>query len=191
MLGWSSLFAVVLLAALPGTGEARQVAPDPGGWIEVSGGTGWSGLSCRACRTTLRRGPELRVGMGRHLRSTLRFGAEVGGWTSWGEDVRDLVGHVHLVGGARPGNGRLGLRGGIGIGHYRALHPADGDDIRSTGLGFQLGVDLHLPVGDRIVVSPQAGVSVAGFGEMKSGDSTVAKRAGFQLLRVGVTVFRR
>jgi len=129
--------------------------------------------------------------MGRYVRSGLRFGAEVGGWTSWGEDVRDLVGHVHLVGGARPGDGRLGLRGGIGIGHYRALHPSDGDDIRSTGLGFQLGLDAYLPLGDRIVVSPQAGVSVTSFGELRNGDATVSKRAGFQLLRVGVAIFRR
>jgi hypothetical protein len=162
----------------------------PGSWVEVGLAPAWSGLSCPVCTTDRTRGGEVRVGVGRTFRPSLRLGAEVSGWTSLGEEVRQLQGTTGLVAVVRPGAGPLVLRVGAGTGHYRALDPGDGTDVSYLGASFQLGVGLQTRVRERLTLTPQVGYAGSAFGPLKRGDQVLWERAGLHLLRTGISVTR-
>ncbi len=184
----SCLLVLAGLALLLPSPLAAQETP--GTWIELGLAPAWSGLSCPVCTAERTRGGEVRVGVGRTFRSSFRLGAEVSGWSSLGEDVRQLQGTTGLVAVVRPGAGPLVLRVGAGTGHYRALDPGDGTDVSYLGASFQLGVGLEARVRHRLTLTPQVGYSGSAFGPLKRGDDVLWDRAGLHLLRTGISVTR-
>lgn len=188
----ATVAAVLLFLALPGAGSA-QSAPHSvsAGWAEAGVAYGWGQLACEICQDRRRSGVEVHLGLGHMLRPGFGFGTEVAAWVSESDPVRQVIGSVHLVGRIRPGNGPVHVQASLGTGHFRALQPGEGDDVRMLAPSGRLGIGAEVPLGRRYRLQPSLGVTFAAFGTLRRGDEVVWERTGYNLVRAGVGISRR
>jgi hypothetical protein len=158
-------------------------------WIELGGGAGWGRLDCSICREDRVSGGEIRFGVGARIRPGFGFGVETSAWVTPEDPVRQAIGTVHLVGRLQPGDGPVRVQAGLGTGHYRGFE-SGGDDLRLRAVSAQVGVSGHLRMGPRFYLEPGVSAAFGSFGSLRRGEGVVQDRAGFHLLRAGVTLGR-
>jgi len=188
---------VVLVATVPDHAEAQGASPvaiplggEARSWLELGGGAGWGQVTCAICSGERQGGVEVRFGVGTWIRPGVGFGAEASGWLTSGDPARQILGTVHLLGEVRPSGGPVHLRVGLGTGHYRGLESGDTPDLSMLALSTRLEIGAEARVGRRYRLRPVVSANLAGFGTLRQGDRVVWERAGFNVLRGGVSVAR-
>jgi hypothetical protein len=156
-------FSALLAVALAGTASAQQAQARHGFWFGGGLGYGSMGLSCDGCADVGREGSISGfAALGGTLRSNIRLGVEMNGWTK--SQGAGTVTMGNLSGAAywypMPTQG-LFIKGGAG---YSNLRADDGVSSASDGgFGVLAGLGYDIRAGRKLSITPTANWFRGGF----------------------------
>ena len=181
----------VILLAVPAS-LAAQTAPASKSrpillWATLSVGRGDLQVNCGICRRNDQTSWAADVALGGWLNHRTKFGGELGAWRLGGEDATQRVMMISAISQMYPvAKVPAFLKLGVGMMNYRSTDGEQSLSARSLGLTVGFGVDI--PVREKYVVVPNAGL-VHGFNNgLYLDGAKVTGMSQVKLLRFGVGV---
>ena len=178
-LGACSLLLAAPLAA-QGHAQTRE-----GFYATFGLGAGSAGVSCNGCATDRESAASMYVNMGGTVRPNLLIGGEISGWTKSDqgvdETISSLMAVAHYYPAAKQG---FFLSGGLG---YTMMKLDDSvDEVKSAGVGMQVGAGFDWRVANTFSLTPYAQYVRAFGAEAKVNGTSSGSNANPNVLQVGL-----
>lgn len=147
------LISALALAGISRPAQAQDSRARQGFWWGVGVGYGWVHVRCDICQADRKAALTATGGLGGTITRSVRFGAELSGWTRGEENIDEYLGSLSAILNWYPNpDGAFHLKGGLG---YVAYRIDDGeDDLTSSGFGPLVGAGFEIGLGRRASVEP-------------------------------------
>lgn len=177
--------ALAILLAAPAGASAQDASSGRGGqWFAIGVGGGFDEVACGVCSLEPRSGVGGHLRFGGTVRTGLRVGAEVTGWTRSEESVRQSMGAATAIALIHPNRGPFYLKGGLGVMGFRAED--DGAALTALSFGLQAGVGYDLFLSDVISITPFVDLTVAPRANLNFNGDLAERGVTLALLNAGI-----
>lgn len=182
-----ALFVFALVAsAQPASAQAPRARE--GFWWGVGVGYGWVHVRCDICQADRTAALSATGAIGGTITPSVRFGAELSGWTRGEENIDEYLGSLSAIVNWYPSPaGSFHFKGGLGYVTYRI---DDGEDaLTSSGLGPLVGAGFEFGIGRRASVEPYFGAIITvPRGNLQLNGDRQAEGVSLSLIQFGLGV---